>query len=94
MSEIQGYTPGPWRVERPYIRGAGRVIASLESGRNEVEDTANARLIAAAPELYETLMELYKALVIEEISAETRTRACLRGKAVCAKVRGDEGEGR
>lgn len=88
------YTPGPWRVERPYIRGAGRVIASLESGRNEVEDTANARLIAAAPELYETLMELYKALVIEEISAETRTRACLRGKAVCAKVRGDEGEGR
>lgn len=94
MSEIQGHTPGPWRVERPYIRGAGRVIASLESGRNEVEDTANARLIAAAPELYETLMELYKALVIEEISAETRTRACLRGKAVCAKVRGDEGEGR
>ena len=88
------YTPGPWRVERPYIRGAGRVIASLESGRNEVEDTANARLIAAAPELYETLMELYKALVIEEISAETRTRARLRGKAVCAKVRGDEGEGR
>lgn len=94
MSEIQGHTPGPWRVERPYIRGAGRVIASLESGRNEVEDTANARLIAAAPELYETLMELYKALVIEEISSETRTRACLRGKAVCAKVRGDEGEGR
>ena len=94
MSEIQGHTPGPWRVERPYIRGAGRVIASLEFGRNEVEDTANARLIAVVSELYETLMEFYKALVIEEISAETRTRACLRGKAVCAKVRGDEGEGR
>ena len=94
MSEIQGHTPGPWRVERPYIRGAGRVIASLESGRNEVEDTANARLIAAAPELYETLMELYKALVIEEISAETRTRARLRARDALALVRGDEGEGR
>ena len=46
------HTPGPWKVDRPYIRGAGRVIASLESGRNEVEDAANARLITAAPELF------------------------------------------
>lgn len=84
------YTPGPWRVERPYIRGAGRVIASLESGRNEVEDTANARLIAAAPELFEALRDIYAALVIEEISAETRTRARLRASAVLAKARGEE----
>lgn len=104
------YTPGPWRVNEskigsganssdlteivgPQRNGAQRLIAKMY-GCAHPEGQANARLIAAAPELYETLMELYKALVIEEISSETRTRACLRGKAVCAKVRGDEGEGR
>lgn len=52
------HTPGPWKVDRPYIRGAGRAIASLESWRNEVEDAANARLIAAAPELLECLKHI------------------------------------
>lgn len=49
------HTPGPWKVDRPYIRGTGRAIASLESWHNEVEDAANARLIAAAPEMLECL---------------------------------------
>ena len=88
------YTPGPWKVDRPYIRGAGRAIASLESGRNEGEDAANARLIAAAPELFEALRDIYAALVIEEISAETRTRARLRARDALALVRVDEGERR
>ena len=88
------HTPGPWKVDRPYIRGAGRVIASLESGRNEGEDAANARLIAAAPELFEALRDIYAALVIEEISAETRTRARLRARDALALVRVDEGERR
>ena len=52
------HTPGPWKVDRPYIRGAGRAIATLESGRDEVEDAANARLTAAAPELLEELREM------------------------------------
>lgn len=99
MNEIKGYTPGPWKVEE-FRKGSYLVTARNAGTAREgivaqhVPGIANARLIAAAPELYETLMELYKALVIEEISSETRTRACLRGKAVCAKVRGDEGEGR
>ena len=54
------HTPGPWKVDRPYIRGAGRVIASLESGRDKAEDAANAQLIAAAPELYQVCWELEK----------------------------------
>lgn len=89
MSEIQGHTPGPWRVERPYIRGAGRVIASLESGRNEVEDTANARLIAAAPELYGALVDLIGFL----FHGKKDRQAILRATAALAKARGDEGEG-
>lgn len=94
MNEIKGYTPGPWKVDRPYIRGAGRAIAALESGHNEVEDAANARLIAAAPELYEALLDLYKAFVIEEISIDAGVRARLRARDALALVRGDEGEGR
>lgn len=89
MSEIQGHTPGPWKVERPYIRGAGRVIASLESGRNEVEDTANARLIAAAPELYGALVDLIGFLFHGKKDRQT----ILRATAALAKARGDEGEG-
>ena len=88
------YTPGPWKVDHPYIRGNGRVIASLESGHNEVEDAANACLIAAAPELFEALRDIYAALVIEEISAETRTRARLRARDALALLRGDEEERR
>ena len=92
MNEIKEYTPGSWKVDCPYIRGAGRAIASLESGRNEGEDAANARLIAAAPELYGALRDIYAALVIEEISTETRTRARLRARDALALVRVSEEE--
>ena len=83
------HTLGPWEVDRPYIRGAGRVIASLESGCNEVEDTANARLIAAAPELYEALVDLIGFLFHGKKDRQT----ILRATAALAKARGDEGEG-
>ena len=83
------YTPGPWKVDRPYIRGAGRVIASLESGRNEGEDAANARLIAAAPELYGALVDLIGFL----FHGKKDRQAILRATAALAKARGDEGEG-
>ena len=83
------HTPGPWKVDRPYIRGAGRVIATLESGRNEGEDAANARLIAAAPELFEALENLMDFLFHGKKDRQT----ILRATASLAKARGDEGEG-
>ncbi len=82
------YTPGPWRVDRPYIRGAGRAIASLESWHNEVEDAANAHLIAAAPELYEALVDLIGFLFHGKKDRQT----ILRATAALAKARGEEGE--
>ena len=82
------HTPGPWKVDRPYIRGAGRAIASLESWHNEVEDAANAHLIAAAPELYEALENLIDFL----FHGKKNCQAILRAKAALAKARGDEGE--
>lgn len=87
------YTPGPWKVDRPYIRGAGRVIASLESGRNEGEDAANTRLIAAAPEL----LEVFKAALwnVERVTKGRPVEPPLarwleKARAVLAKAQGEK----
>ena len=99
MNEIKGYTPGPWKVEE-FRKGSYLVTARNAGTAREgivaqhVPGIANARLIAAAPELFEALRDIYAALVIEEISAETRTRARLRARDALALVRGDEGERR
>ena len=82
------YTPGLWSVDRPYIRGAERVIAALEPGRNKVEDAANARLLAAAPELYEALVDLLGFL----FHGKKDRQAILRATAALAKARGVEWE--
>ena len=105
------YTPGPWKVEE-FRKGSYLVTARNAGTAREgivaqhVPGIANARLIAAAPELYEALLDLYKAFVIEEISAETRTfvieeisaetrtRARLRARDALALLRGDEEERR
>lgn len=78
------HTPGPWKVDRPYIRGAGRVIASLESGRDKAEDAANARLIAAAPELYQVCWELEK--------LNPNSYAAEKARKIIAKLQREEGK--
>lgn len=61
----QAHTPGPWRLERPrsghkiHVSGFGwlrfaRVWAEV-GGQPNAEGEANARLIAAAPEMLEAL---------------------------------------
>ena len=86
------YTPGPWRVDRPYIRGAGRAIASLESWHNEVEDAANTHLIAAAPELFEALEAAYMVLGPQKSRFKDYVDAVTLARAALAKARGEEGE--
>jgi hypothetical protein len=51
------HTPGPWTVDGSYIHGPNgkRFLAVAGDG----EGQANARLIAAAPELLEALSALY-----------------------------------
>lgn len=59
----QAFTPGPWSFDSdwyriPTILGAnGKIVASVEKDKREAtpERAANARLIAAAPEMYEAL---------------------------------------
>ena len=51
------HTPGPWKIcpntkpDRPDIVADCGLICSLEYGQREQEGEANARLIAAAPDL-------------------------------------------
>ena len=75
MSETQvTHTPGPWAIEdctpgestglRFAINSKDNVIARTTDGWKEAQ--ANARLIAAAPELHEVLSELLETLELSK----------------------------
>lgn len=69
---MSGHTPGPWNItdicRRPLLVSAGGphgswrgMVASIDAGdyaRSQEEGIANARLIAAAPQLLEALQAL------------------------------------
>ena len=91
------FTPGEWEARGMHIGIAGKTskddIASLPAspicaGRRSAEETeANARLIAAAPELYEALAVL---LETEDPSLRHfRAAALERARAALAKVNAD-----
>jgi hypothetical protein len=54
------HTPGPWRLSGCLIRGQGRILARTHNHITQpvAEGEANARLIAAAPELLGALKQL------------------------------------
>lgn len=65
------HTPGPWNIKRPNPEGFGNPmsliidktgfgVAELFTCNNAEEQKANARLIAAAPELLAWTVELLK----------------------------------
>lgn len=61
------FTPGPWKVGfktdgEIVILAGNKVISRIEPSRKEDVENANARLIAAAPEMYEVLKVLYEGL--------------------------------
>jgi len=87
------HTPGPWRIEE--FRKGSYLITARNAGTaregivaQHVPGIANARLIAAAPELYEALENLIDFL----FHGKKNCQAILRAKAALAKARGDEGE--
>ncbi len=56
------HTPGPWEPEAgvargAWIQGSNGNWAALACGETDEEARANARLIAAAPDLYEALQQ-------------------------------------
>ena len=95
MSEAKvPYTPGPWRIEE--FRKGSYLVTARNAGiaregvvAQHVPGSANARLIAAAPELFEALENLMDFL----FHGKKDRQAILRATAALAKARGDEGEG-
>ncbi len=92
------HTPGPWHMgagngEGSIFADNGRTrleiggttlysIAQITRGWNEAEDEANARLIAAAPEMLEALQSLTHPMASDE--------DLQNALAVIAKVKGGE----
>jgi hypothetical protein len=71
------FTPGPWTVESRVAFGKNDYAVSPASGNDGFvaalthgpDAKANARLIAAAPELYEALVALTRAVNTNELAA-------------------------
>ena len=87
----QQHTPGPWKVDGTYIYEVGqdKIIAEVETYNNgELPYEANARLMAAAPELFEKLEELYNAVFVME--QPRLYKALAEAKKLIEKIEGDE----
>ena len=56
MSKLINHTPGPWEVVNSEIHSADEVIAEVYILDGFRADEANARLIAAAPDLLEACL--------------------------------------
>jgi hypothetical protein len=95
LQSAGAWTPGPWAAEdvsrgaaneRPWV---GRLVegryAALASGETQVEAIANARLIAAAPDLYEALAAFVAGADAGYVSVEVDQAA----RAALAKATGN-----
>jgi hypothetical protein len=84
------HTPGPWRLSEGYLIGPNDNLIKVclrenSSAHIKDEEVANARLIAAAPELLENLQRIIDR--IEENSLQTYfPSAYERAKAAIAKA--------
>jgi hypothetical protein len=97
------HTPGPWEIDREFIRNAeGQMIAevqryhyleiqlpdgTLDVGSEEMPYKANARLMAAAPELIEILEDL---LLYGDGESMGYHEARHSAEKLLAKIEGDE----
>lgn len=97
---VMEWTPGPW-ISREHPEGlagvslpTGRMVARCEGmfGRQHVASSewqANARLIAAAPELYEALAEVVAKFDVSDDATERNTPlGIMNARAALAKATG------
>ena len=92
------FTPGPWRAERtgPWdgwdgwevIAKDGATVCNGLGYQREPIRAANARLIAAAPELLEALQRLSAQCTRLRLPGQAETDAEKTARAVIAKVTG------
>ena len=95
MSETK-HTPGPFRYERTYMNGSGRVVdgqgrsvASIPatSKRSEAEKMANGALLAAAPGLLAALKKTVAALAEFDVEEDRATIALALAEIAKAEAR-------
>jgi hypothetical protein len=98
MTEAK-YTPGPWIVnpfnawvELPGVNAPICAMLWRTELRSEDETLANARLIAAAPELVETLRALVEAcsLEVEEVFEGEIGMEMLTARALLTRIDGED----
>ena len=78
------YTPGPWREHNGTIMAGDEVLAmAFRSGKPWSERNANARAMAATPEMVKVLEAIQK-LGVSSINISTRDMV----RAVLAKAKG------
>ena len=92
------HTPGPWEVDQIdqstiQIKAAGVIVAEVCSGstftRLSDEQQANARLIAAAPELLASLREALKVVdAYRRVSGGDGDITAMNARAAIAKATG------
>ena len=86
------HTPGPWKVSSHQTQIHSErygLVATLEEFTEKSTTHANARLIAAAPEMYEMLKELESGIHLARARKGSKTIDKLR--EILAKVEGGEG---
>ena len=93
------FTPGPWKAEQAcdkeggpkpewWISARGFIdIAETSGEKKPEEEAANARLIAAAPELYAACEEFVRKV---ECGEARSVRSYAQMKAALSKARGEE----
>jgi hypothetical protein len=83
--EMTGYTKGPWHMEGPQLVGNGYGIGHVTS-HSTSEGKANARLIAAAPDLLEAL----ELVMSNQTGLQENIDAAKKARAAIARAKGEE----
>jgi hypothetical protein len=88
------HTPAPWEAHGFEIWAYGERIADTITGVNFDEDRANARLMAAAPDLLKALQAFKKASLGEDFDGwhEKYDEAVSLARAALAKATGEKHE--
>lgn len=91
---MASFTPGPWEAigtdpaeggDWFWISGSNRMIGTVNGSQSDETQAANARLIAAAPALYEALVEMFDTYAVPDCPATKQAKAALaqaRGNSI------------
>ena len=84
------HTPGPWIIDRGQIRDTdGNSLASVPYSLGGTQDCANARLIAAAPDMFDALQGVVDYLETFVCHDEQGRIALSKAQETIAKAKGE-----